>query len=300
LSIQCHPDRAQARAGFVRENEAGIPVGAPERNYRDPNPKPELIVALSRFLALKGFRPVAQILAGLRPLASATLAPALARLEARADAQSVKALFGALMAHEGPARAALLDGAVAAARGRSEEAWGWVLRLRERYPSDVGVLAPLFLNLVELGPEEGLFLEAGELHAYLEGTGIELMASSDNVLRGGLTPKHVDVAELLHVARFEPRAAVVLRPAAAGAGERVFRTPAAEFELGVLDVAPGAPHHALPRGAELLLGLSGDAEVAAGGVRLPLARGRSVFIPAAAAYSIQGAGRVCRARVPAL
>src|SRR6266540_2262539 len=178
LSIQCHPNREQALAGFAREDAEGLPRDAPQRNYRDPNHKPELVVALTRFVGLKGFRPVEEIARGL----------------------------GSLEVPE-------LRAAAGAARRRGDDAaFSWMERLHAKYPGDIGVFAPLLLNLFELAPEDGLFLSAGELHAYLEGTAIEVMASSDNVLRGGLTPKHVDVPELLAVGAFRPSPPVVLRP----------------------------------------------------------------------------------------
>jgi mannose-6-phosphate isomerase len=299
LSIQCHPNAEQARAGFIRENAAGIPVSDARRNYRDPNHKPELVVALTPFHALKGFRRAEEILAALRSLPCPALAAAVQALEQKRDAAAVGGLFASLMSLEDEARLALVEAGVRAARGRGDAAAEWVGRLQEKYPGDVGVLSPLFLNLVELRPEEALFLGAGELHSHLEGTAVEIMASSDNVLRGGLTPKHVDVEELLAIATFQPGPPEVLRPEAVAPGERIYRTPAPEFEMGLLDVSPGLGHASAPgRGVELLLGLLGEARLTADGQEHPLGRGRSYFVPASAAgYRIEGAGRVCRARV---
>jgi mannose-6-phosphate isomerase len=174
------------------------------------------------------------------------------------------------------------------------------VRLQTKYPGDVGVLAPLLLNLLVLEPEDALFLPAGELHAYLEGTAIEVMSSSDNVLRGGLTPKHVDVPELLAVGVFEASAPSVLRPVAVSASERVYPTPAEEFELSLLRIAPDAPFvSSSEHGPELLLGLQGSATIAADGASWPLGQGRSVFVPAAVrSYRIEGEARISRARVP--
>jgi len=175
-----------------------------------------------------------------------------------------------------------------------------VSRLLARYPGDTGALAPLYLNLVTLQPSEALYLPAGELHAYLEGTALEIMANSDNVLRGGLTPKHVDVDELLATLVFEPRPPDVLHGVEASPGERTYRTPAREFELSLIDVAPGREHaSASSHGVEILLGVSGDASVRADGASASLARGRAVLAPASLpAYTLTGEGRVARARVP--
>jgi mannose-6-phosphate isomerase len=298
LSLQCHPNSEQARAGFARENRAGIPLTDPERHYRDANHKPELLVALTPFLALKGFRPVDEILACLRGLPCDELREPLLTLERERNASGVKGLFGALLLLDDGARTRLLA-RVPAASVDHDEAWHWVRRLGEKYPGDVGVLAPLLLNFFALDPGEAVFLDAGELHAYLEGTGLEIMANSDNVLRGGLTSKHVDVGELLATATFEPGPARTLRPEKTPAGERVYRTPAPEFELSLFDVTPEAPFAAPPgRGVELLLGVAGGASLLADGRELPLGQGRSVFVPATlSAYRVVGAGRICRAKV---
>jgi mannose-6-phosphate isomerase len=299
LSIQCHPNAEQARAGFARENAAGIPVADPNRNYRDPNHKPELLVALTRTLALKGFRPVGEIVAHFEAIRFDGLRESIEALGRQRDAGALKRLFGATLSLDEGARSRLLGLVLTPADDRKGDAWSWVGRLHEKYPGDVGVLAPLLLNLIELQPEEAVFLGAGELHAYLEGTGIEIMANSDNVLRGGLTSKHMDVGELLAIATFEPGPARCLRPEAMANGERVYRTPAPEFELGLVDVSPPSAYVSPSgRGVELLLGVEGSATVMADGRALPLGRGRAVFVPAAVtAYRIEGEGRVCRARV---
>ena len=211
LSLQAHPSAAQAAEGFARENAAGIPVDAPTRNYRDASHKPELICALTEFHALVGFREIAQTLALLRALDVAELAPHVALLAAQPDAAGLRALFTTWITLP----QSVLDRAVPALQtacvrlaqqGRefAREA-RMALELSERYPGDAGVLAALLLNLVVLAPGEALYLPAGNLHAYLSGAGVELMANSDNVLRGGLTSKHVDVAELLRVLDFTPR-----------------------------------------------------------------------------------------------
>jgi mannose-6-phosphate isomerase len=302
LSIQAHPNREQARRGWHRENDEGIPLDAPRRNYRDPNHKPELVCALSSFVALKGFRPPADIASGLAPVAGPELRLEVGRLDRERTSAALRALFTRLMTLEEEEREALIQRALAEAdrRGRREPAWEWVTRLHARYPGDIGVLAPLYLNLVTLAGEEALFLPAGELHTYLEGTAVEIMANSDNVLRGGLTPKHIDVPELLAVLTFEGRPPEVLHPQAAGRSETVFRTPTEEFELGLLRVSRDGPHVSPPgRGVEILLGLEGEAVLRATGRDLPLGRGSAVFVPATTrSYAIEGEARLVRARVP--
>ena len=300
LSIQCHPNEAQALAGFARENELGLSLDSPLRNYRDPHHKPEVVAALTRFVGLKGFRPRDEIARGLGELGVPELAAPLAAIE---HPDGIRRLLAWLWSRPANEREPMVERAVAAAMRRRDEdpALDWTVRLQAKYPGDVGVLAPLLLNLIVLEPEDALFLPAGQLHAYLEGTAVEVMSSSDNVLRGGLTPKHVDVAELLALGVFEPSPPNVLRPVAVSPSERVYETPAEEFELSFLRIATDAPFaSSSERGPELLLGLDGSATIAAeDGVAWPLGKGRSVFVPAAVpSYRIEGDARIGRSRVP--
>jgi len=303
LSIQAHPDQAQALRGWTRENDEGVPLDAPHRNYRDPNHKPELVCALSPFAALKGFRPLDDIARNLDPVVRPELAPEIARLARERAAPALRSLFARLMTLEPEEKEPMLRRALSEAERRApkDPAWAWVSRLRAKYPGDVGVLSPLYLNLVALAPGEALYLAAGELHAYLEGTALEIMANSDNVLRGGLTPKHIDVPELLAALAFEAHALEVLRPVEDAPGELTYRTPAREFELAMLAVAASQPHISGPgRGVEVLLGLEGSVLLKAGEREVVLSRGRAAFVPAAVpSYLIEGEGHVCRARVPA-
>jgi mannose-6-phosphate isomerase len=303
LSIQAHPNQAQARRGWARENAEGIPLDAPHRNYRDPNHKPELVCALSpAFVALKGFRPVDEIARRLDAVGGPELKKEIARAGREKSTASLRALFARLLTLDAEERAPVLGrAAVEAGRRTDDPAWAWVGRLLERYPGDAGVLAPLYLNLVVLGPGDALYLPAGELHAYLEGTALEIMANSDNVLRGGLTAKHVNAPELLATLVFEPKSPDVLTPVEVAPGERAYRTPAREFELGLIEAVPERSFRPTAgRSVEILLGLDGALRITAEGASAPLGRGQSVLVPAATpTYAIEGEGRVARARVPA-
>ena len=303
LSIQAHPDRRQALEGFARENRAGVPLDADRRNYRDENHKPELFCALSDFWALNGFRPFREIQTHMRGLCPEGLGDLLALLDGKADDGGIGRFFAQLMHLGGKRRQRVLDEAVTRARQREGEGdiCRWVARLGRRYPDDIGVLAPAMLNLVHLQPAEAMFLPSGQMHAYLEGTGIEVMANSDNVLRGGLTPKHVDVTELMRVLRFEGRAPVILTAETVAPGQRRFRTAAEEFELSVLRVGAGrawqSPHR---RWVETLLCTEGGGHLTvASGQALGFKKGKSLLVPAAAgAYRIEGTAVLYRVALP--
>jgi len=242
LSLQAHPSDAQAVEGYVREDRLGVPLNSPIRNYRDRNHKPELLVALSEFDALGGFRPAARSVALMRALAVSDLDPFIALLSGQSDADGLRALFTTWITAPQPDLdvliPAVLDGAVAYVRsGETEFAAEarTLLELGERYPGDAGVLAAMLLNRITLAPGEAIFMPAGNLHSYIHGVGMEVMANSDNVLRGGLTPKHVDVPELLRVLDFTPADEATLRtPTHRDGIELVYDTPAVEFATCVL------------------------------------------------------------------
>jgi mannose-6-phosphate isomerase len=251
LSLQAHPSAQQAAEGYDREERLGIPVSAPMRNYRDRSHKPELLVALGRFEALAGFRPVARTVELMRALGVPELDPFVNLLHGQSEPDGLRALFTTWITAPQPHLDALvpavLDGAIDYIRAGHTEFVAeakTALELGERYPGDAGVLAAMLLNRITLEPGEGIYLPAGNLHAYLHGVGVEVMANSDNVLRGGLTPKHVDVPELLRVLDFTPTPDLVLRPEIPGDGiEREYRTPAPEFAVAVLRLDGGSVGH---------------------------------------------------------
>jgi mannose-6-phosphate isomerase len=297
LSLQAHPNLAQAKEGFARENRAGIALDAPERCYRDANHKPELICALTPFHALNRFRGPAEVAERFAALGEPLLAQPIAALRERPERSGLAGFFQLLWTLSDRTRSSVIARAIEWARTADGEPEArWVRALAERYPGDIGVTAPLLLNVVELAPGEALFLPAGELHSYLEGVGVEIMASSDNVLRGGLTPKHVDVGELLRTLTFRTGASPRLTPRAVAAGERRYETPAEEFALAVLEAIPGRPYTATtPRGIEILLCTAGSGWIAAND-RHPIARGDCFVVPAAAApYTLEGELTVYRA-----
>ena len=219
--------------------------------------------------------------------------------------EGLRAFFASLMRLDPTARDRAVRETLAWAHRCSDaplrlEAIGrWILRLAEIYPGDIGVLSPLLLNLLLLQPGDTMFLEAGVLHAYLEGTGIELMANSDNVIRGGLTSKHVDVDELLSILRFEGRSVRLVDPDETAPGQRVFHTPAEEFRLAEILTSPGRPYRN-PGSAsiELLIILEGEGTIEAPDP-LAVAKGDSLLIPASVGpYRMRGSLHLYRAFVP--
>lgn len=241
LSLQAHPSAEQAAAGFAAEEASGLPRNAASRNYPDPTAKPELICALTEFHALAGFRDAQRTVRLLRELDVPSLRPHTGLLTAQPDHEGLRALFTTwITLPEHYLRAVmpeLLDACVRYVRtgGEFVRECRTVLELGETYPNDPGVLASLLLNRVVLRPGEAIFLPAGNLHAYLRGTGVEILANSDNILRGGLTPKHVDVPELLKVLDFGCGDMQVMRGEARDDNLTVYRTPAEEFELSRVD-----------------------------------------------------------------
>lgn len=311
LSLQAHPSLEQAQQGFAAEVAAGIPLEAAQRNYKDQNHKPELLCALGEFWALCGFREVGGTLQLLDTLGLTELLPYRALLAAEPNASGLRKAFSALMQAPPEHALTLAVTTTQACQARLEQScpFGdelrWVARLGELYPGDIGVVSSLLLNLIRLAPGEAVYLPAGNLHAYLGGIGVELMASSDNVLRGGLTPKHVDVPELLRVLDFSPLRVEPLR-AVIREREHVYATPAREFCLSYFDcdsTHDGVSLDLALDGPEIWLVTQGYFELTdAAGPPLTLTSARSAFVSAATAkLQLRGNGRIFRARVaPAL
>jgi len=304
LSLQAHPNKVQAEEGFARENSRGIPLDAPERNYKDSNHKPEIICALTDFWGLNGFRPIPETLRWLHILDIAGLQPAVQRLQQQPDQQGLRRFLEDLLTMSSQQRLSVVAEISEAVKelDRKVPEFYWVTKLLQDYPQDIGVIAPLFLNLICLQPGEAMYLAAGDLHAYLQGTGIELMANSDNVLRGGLTRKHVDVAELLTVLSFREKKPAILTPRQLPSGEKLYETPAEEFSLAVISVSQESPFSSRAnRSVEILICTAGDAWLTAmdSGKKIHLLRGRSVLVPAVVKeYHLKGRAEIYRATVP--
>ncbi len=294
LSLQAHPSRDQAIEGFAKENAAGLALDAPERTYRDDWPKPELLIALEEFHSLSGFRDPVRTAALFGGLGIADqLASVIGPLTERKGPAALAEVFLDVLGLEGD-RARLSELVCAAAMQKKDfpgelgEFARTVLELDEVFPSDPGILAALLMNRVTLQPGEAMYLPAGQMHAYLKGTGIEVMANSDNVIRGGLTNKHLDVSELVKVVDFEPRTPKFTKAVAVRPGVKRYETPCNEFDVWRVAPSSTLPPIQLPgrRSARILLVISGAVEVVTGSERLSLQRGEAAFLPASDAEAV--------------
>lgn len=321
LSLQVHPDLGQAAEGFAGEEARGVPVESPERNYKDPFHKPELICALTPFDGLCGFRTAEEAAGLLAGLDVDGLKPYVDVLRAGPQSDALREVLTAVLRADREGTARTVSEAARAAEVLSRRsgspyapAYGAYASLARHYPGDPGVIAAMLLNHVRLQPGEALYLGAGVPHAYLEGLGVEIMANSDNVLRCGLTPKHVDVPELLRIVRFEPGEPGVLRPEAGPDGEERYDVPVGEFRLSRYVFTPGGVVGRLDAGApQILLCTAGSvvlrSEENAGGTgtgtggrtgetgQLTLRQGQSAYVPAGERLTAGGDGTLFRATV---
>ncbi|MDY6792457.1 MAG: mannose-6-phosphate isomerase, class I [Thermodesulfobacteriota bacterium] len=303
LSIQAHPSHLQAREGFKRENELNISKDSPKRNYKDDNHKPECICALTDFLALNGFRKTCDMLSFMKKVCSNSLGKELNELEKKQDADGLKQFFKSFMTLDEKRKNRVLNETLYNAKkiAKSDPAFEWMVKLAKEYPQDIGILSPAMLNLVCLKPGEAMFLFSGELHAYLDGLGIELMANSDNVLRGGLTSKHVDIPELLKVVNFAERDIEILQCEKNNTAECTYASMAKEFMLSVISVdsTKNFTSQAV-KSAEILLCTDGQATITDSGNNetIYLKKGKSIIVPASVSmYHITGKAVIYKASV---
>lgn len=293
LSIQAHPSIAEAVEGFAREEAAGIPRDAAERTYRDDNHKPEIIVALSeRFRALVGLRPVARTRELLSVLGTAPGVVALREaLDAPDESAALRTVIEDVLSGRSEAIVADVSAALAGAESRDFAEEIDVLRAITRdFPGDPGIVVALLMNLVVLRTGEAVFAPAGVLHAYQDGLGVELMAASDNVLRGGLTPKHIDVPELMSIVDTRPAPAPVLVPTRGDEGE-LFDAGVPDFALTRVEV-DGADARVALSGPAIVLAAEGAVTVRAGGVRVDLVSGAAAYADDEETLVLSGHGTV--------
>jgi len=293
LSIQVHPTKAQAERGFTRVQQVED-GGTPD--YNDANHKPELVYAITPFVAMNGFRDAKTIAANLAALDIPELKIIATSLLAQPDSEGLRTFFTAIMQLPPALKTQAITQAVARGEALYGEVTGGIFRrLQQHYPDDTGVLAPLFLNCITLQPGEAMFLFPGTLHAYVHGTAIEVMASSDNVLRAGLTPKKINLDELIQCTNFTPTAAASLRMLPEQhAAEARYPVPVEDFRFSIFTAVDN--QMVMTSSAEIVLVIEGDATLShASGESLLLNVGQSAFIPASIGrWLLTTTGKVCR------
>ncbi|MCU6407422.1 mannose-6-phosphate isomerase [Enterobacter quasiroggenkampii] len=293
LSIQVHPNKQASEIGFAKENAAGIPLDAAERNYKDPNHKPELVFALTPFLAMNAFREFSEIISLLQPVAGAH--NAIAHFLENPNADALSQLFASLLNMQGEEKSHALAVLKAALDSQQGEPWETIRLISEFYPDDSGLFSPLLLNVVKLNPGEAMFLFAETPHAYLQGVALEVMANSDNVLRAGLTPKYIDIPELVANVKFvaKPAAELLTQPVKNGA-ELDFPIPVDDFAFSLHDLS-SAETSVAQESAAILFCVEGEATLRKGEQRLVLKPGESAFVAAnESPVSVSGTGRLAR------
>ncbi|MDU1224695.1 mannose-6-phosphate isomerase, class I [Varibaculum cambriense] len=306
LSLQVHPGKELAEAGFQAEEEAGIPLDSPRRNYRDRNHKPEMIFALTPFEAFAGFRAPRRAIEVLDNLNAPLAREMLEILRTHPGYRGLRAVARKLLAPLDEERRIQIEAVITACQDRLDRGTSPSLRvdrqavaLARTYPSDPGAVLSLLLNPVTLRAGEALFIPTGAVHAYVSGLGIEVMSSSDNVLRAGLTPKHIDAGEALRCMDFHGAPPVRIAPEMNGRGTGIYYAPVDDFELSVSEITGGEWIPIPGFGPRILLGVSGDLEIGVGGEVETISTGQAIFISAAeGTVRVRGNGKLVQAGVP--
>ncbi|EJB8350471.1 mannose-6-phosphate isomerase, class I [Vibrio cholerae] len=296
LSIQVHPNKQQAERGFAQEEQLGIALTAAQRNYKDPNHKPELVYALTEYQAMNGFRANQEILNYFIELSIDEIQPLVNVFQSNPTEQGLRDFFSGLLSLQGEAKNRALEALMAQAKQIDLPLFQLIVELENQYPNDIGLFAPLMLNVITLQPGEAMFLDAETPHAYLHGTGLEIMANSDNVLRAGLTPKYMDIDELVACTQFKhkPLEQLSLKPEVIEGCEQ-YPIPVADFKFAI--IPPTTQQTIGVKSAEVVLPLDSSMILRhANGEQCLVRKGQSVFIPAyAEQYTIECNGRVARA-----
>ncbi|MGY2795870.1 mannose-6-phosphate isomerase [Ewingella americana] len=293
LSIQVHPSKRAAELGFAKENAAGIPIDAAERNYKDANHKPELVYALTPFQAMNGFRELREIVSLLQPVSGAN--PHIAEFLTHPDVDHLRTLFASMLSLEGEAKSLALGVLKSALNNQKGQPWDTIRSISEFYPEDSGLFSPLLLNVITLKPGEGMFLYAETPHAYLNGVALEVMANSDNVLRAGLTPKYIDIAELLDNLKFtaKPAGELLTSPVEKGA-ELSFPIPVEDFAFSIHSLSP-EPQTLAQNSAAIIFCIEGQTVLEKGEETQVLKPGESCYLSASESpVDVSGNGRIAR------
>ncbi len=304
LSVQVHPNKEQAEIGFEKESKLGIPLDAPNRNYKDKNHKPEILCAVTRFEALKGFRDIEEIILLLSNVVPSVLKNDFDVFKRKSDSQGLKEFYKSIMNMDPQKKIIAIEELIKNVQGYVDKdpVYSLILRLNKIFPGDIGIFSALLLNRVVIGAGEAIYIPTGELHAYIEGVGIELMANSDNVLRGGLTTKYVDIEELLNIVNFDYGPAQIITPINGKYCEFIYPTPVEEFVLSVIKLKNGETFlSSMHRSVEIMFVMQGKATIQnmKKGNKLALKQGDSILIPSAMPqYKIYGNATIYKASVP--
>ncbi|GAB1437789.1 mannose-6-phosphate isomerase [Providencia sp.] len=293
LSVQVHPNKTYAEVGFAKENAAGLTLDSPIRNYKDDNHKPELIYALTPFKAMNAFRPLSEI-AQLLDFVSAAH-PDIQLFVQNPTEEKLSRLFAQILNLTGEQKELALGVLKAALNSRQGEPWNSIKQIVSLYPEDNGLFSPLLLNVVELQPGEAMFLYARTPHAYLEGVGLEVMANSDNVLRAGLTNKHIDIPELIANIDFKPTAAKDLLNVPEKSGNIwKYNIPVEDFSFNIYSINDSGitlSNHT----ASILFCIEGQLVLRSGDEEICIDSGESIFLPAyERSITINGDGKLAR------
>lgn len=297
LSVQVHPSKAQAEKGFDKEERAGVALDARFRNYKDPNHKPELVYALTDYQAMNGFREHAEIISFFKALNIEILNDIVDAFEKNQNEQGLSTFFETLLSFNDPQKETCVSKLIAFVSARqTDPLYGLILTLSDQYPGDIGLFSPLILNTLTLKPGEAMFLDACTPHAYIKGTGLEIMANSDNVLRAGLTPKYMDVPELISCTRCVPISKDTIRFEPEHENQaKHYPAPVSDFKFSVYHETQKTPLYT--QSAEILIAISAPLILEhKSGEHITLQKGESVFIPAfACEYVATCVGEFARA-----
>lgn len=295
LSIQVHPDKKAAEVGFDKENKAGIDLKASNRNYKDPNHKPELVYALTSYQAMNGFRNYADIIKPFEKMDVPALNVPLSAFKNNQTQTGLTAFFEAILSLEGEQKSSALDALLAHVEKNVEcPTAALILDLSKQYPGDVGLFAPLMLHVITLKPGEAMFLDACTPHAYIKGTGLEIMANSDNVLRAGLTPKYMDIPELIAntICQPKPNNDILLAPIEEKNAKH-YPIPVDDFKFSVYETEAELTCDS----AEIIFAINSDVTLThSSGYVLVLTKGQSAFVPCSTGeYKVLSSGCFARA-----
>ncbi|MCJ8331774.1 MAG: mannose-6-phosphate isomerase, class I [Lentisphaeria bacterium] len=295
LSIQAHPDKESAEAGFARENAAGIDLFAAHRNYKDDNHKPEIICALTEFWGLNGFRPIDEILTKMSDAVGISLANEIEKFAKDPSREGLKVFYREILTLETDKSQVMLDELLKSAEQNSAQIdYEWVLRVNKQYPGDPSVISVLLLNLIKLNPGEAMFCGAGDLHSYLSGFGVELMANSNNVLRGGLTVKHIDRDELLKNLSFNSGNPRIIQADERNENESVYPADVTEFCLSKI-ILTETDYTASDSSFSIYICTEGQFKING---ELHINQGMSFLNTAGETVQISGKGCLFRASIP--